>query len=185
MRILLDTNIILDIALEREPFVESATRLFKESRRKNILLCMTSTTITDLYYVHRKVKGKKEALLFIRELLQFIDVISVDKDIIVDALNSEVSDFEDAIQVCSAKKESITTIVTRDESDFIKSGFSEVLLADGLERVLLRPGKNWNEASVPLLSHSLFIKLFEGQEFRSGFVGCFFGISGFTFHIFK
>ena len=96
-----------------------------------------------------------------------------------------VSDFEDAIQVCSAKKESITTIVTRDESDFIKSGFSEVLLADGLERVLLRPGKNWNEASVPLLSHSLFIKLFEGQEFRSGFVGCFFGISGFTFHIFK
>lgn len=50
-----------------------------------------------------------------------MDVVSVDKQIILQALYSEMSDFEDAIQVFSAKQEAITIIITRNNVDFIKS----------------------------------------------------------------
>ena len=85
---------------------------------------MTATTVTDLYYITRKEKGKATALSFIEELIQFVDVISVGKNIILEALRSDIPDFEDAIQVCSANQEEITTIVTRNKKDFIKSGLN-------------------------------------------------------------
>lgn len=124
MRILIDTNVILDIALDREPFVEDAVMLFTTAQKQIIQMFMTATTVTDLYYVTRKEKGKETALSFISELIQSVDVISVDKDIILNALRSEVPDFEDAIQVCAANQEGITTIVTRNEKDFTMSGLN-------------------------------------------------------------
>lgn len=122
MKILIDTNVILDIALKREPFVEHAALFLKTAQQQMIRLFMTATTVTDLYYITRKEKGKKTALSFIEDLLQFVNVTSVDKNIIIKALRSEMSDFEDAIQAYSAKQEAITTIVTRNEKDFIRSG---------------------------------------------------------------
>ena len=59
---------------------------------------------------------------FITDLLNVVDVSTVDKSVVVAALNSGLSDFEDAIQVGSAKQENIQTIVTRNEADFLGSG---------------------------------------------------------------
>jgi predicted nucleic acid-binding protein len=122
MKILLDTNVILDILLDREPSAETAFPLFKTAHKKDIPMFMTATTVTDLYYVTRKEKGKSAALGFIEELIGFVDVVSVDKNIIVEALQADFPDFEDGIQACSANREEITTIVTRNEKDFRKSG---------------------------------------------------------------
>lgn len=122
MRILIDTNVILDMALEREPFAEHAALLFKTAHEESIQMFMTATTITDLYYIYRKEKGKDAALSFIRDLLQFVQIASVGKKVIFDALKSGVSDFEDAVQVCSAKQEGIETVITRNEKDFAASG---------------------------------------------------------------
>ena len=63
MKILIDTNVILDIALEREPFVKQAAMLLKAAQQYKIQLFMTATTVTDLYYITRKEKGKETALL--------------------------------------------------------------------------------------------------------------------------
>jgi predicted nucleic acid-binding protein len=124
MKILLDTNVILDILLDREPFAETAVLLFKAAHKKEIPMFMTATTVTDLYYITRKEKGKSKALDFIGELIGIVDVVSVDKNIIVEALRTDLTDFEDAIQVCSANREGIATIVTRNEKDFIGSGLN-------------------------------------------------------------
>lgn len=124
MKILLDTNVILDILLDREPFAETAVLLFKAAHKQEIHMFMTATTVTDLYYVTRKEKGKSAALGFIEELIGFVDVVSVDKNIIVEALHTDLTDFEDAIQVCSANREGIATIVTRNEKDFFMSGLN-------------------------------------------------------------
>lgn len=124
MKLLLDTNVILDIALKREPFVEQAVLLLKTAQRCSLQLFMTATTVTDLYYITRKEKGKETALAFIEDLLQFVEVASVDKQIILHALRSEMPDFEDAIQAYSARQENITTIITRNEGDFAKSGLN-------------------------------------------------------------
>ena len=60
-------------------------------------------------------------MAFLKDLFQFVDIASVDKQIILQSLDSNIPDFEDAIQVFSAKQEAIKTIITRNEADFTTS----------------------------------------------------------------
>lgn len=121
MKILLDTNVILDIALQREPFVAHAIDVLRIAQHRRFALFVTATTITDLYYIARKAKGRENALGFLRELLQFVEVAGVDRQVIVDALQSDMIDFEDAVQDYAAQRAGITMIITRNQADFTQS----------------------------------------------------------------
>jgi predicted nucleic acid-binding protein len=121
-RILLDTNIILDIALKREPHFELSSKIFELFDKKHITGYITATTVTDIYYIARKEKGNEIALEFISNLIEIIDVIGVDKGIIVKALKSNLKDFEDAVQASAAEYYEVEIIVTRNKSDFLNSG---------------------------------------------------------------
>jgi predicted nucleic acid-binding protein len=121
-RLLLDTNIILDIALKREPHFELSSKIFELIDKKRIIGYITASTVTDIYYISRKEKGKEIAIEFISNLIEIVDVIGVDKNIIVKALKSDLKDFEDAVQVSAAKYNEIEIIVTRNKSDFFESG---------------------------------------------------------------
>ena len=121
MRVLLDTNVILDILLKRQPFVEHAKMVLQTAQQGQCKFFMTATTVTDVYYLARKAKGKAVALEFIEDFLQYVEVAAIDKGIILQALRSEIGDFEDAIQECAAQNEAITIIVTRNTQDFKKS----------------------------------------------------------------
>lgn len=118
MKLLLDTNILLDIALKRQPFVVQAAHVLTTAQHRQLPLYMTATTITDLFYIVRKAKGKDVALAFIQDLLQYVDVAAVDKSVVMRALKLGLADFEDAIQVGSAEKAGIDVIITRNEPDF-------------------------------------------------------------------
>ncbi|MCF8076391.1 MAG: PIN domain-containing protein [Desulfotignum sp.] len=118
MNLLLDTNILLDIALKRQPFVEQAAQVLSTAQHRKFPLYMTATTITDLFYIVRKAKGKDIALAFIEDLLQYVDVAAVDKWVILRALKLGLADFEDAVQVGAAEKAGIDVIITRNEPDF-------------------------------------------------------------------
>ena len=118
MKVLLDTNVILDIVLERHPFDEQAISLLQATRQNDSVLFVTATTITDLYYVTRKAKGHTVALNFIGDLLEFADVAGVDKEVITYALHSQILDFEDAIQESATRARNIDVIVTRNVADF-------------------------------------------------------------------
>lgn len=119
--ILVDTNIILDIVLERVPFVEQAVQLLQKTQDSGIEIFLSATTITDLYYIIRKAKGKDVAIKFLKNLLAFVEIASVDKNVILQALESDIADFEDAVQENSAINENISTLVTRNEADFRNS----------------------------------------------------------------
>lgn len=134
MRVLIDTNVILDIVLEREPFVEHAVQLLHTAQQTNIQLFLTATTITDLYYITRKAKGRAIALEFIADLLQFMEIAGVDKEIIMQALHSDIIDFEDAIQENAAKSQAIQLIITRNETDFAASALEIQTPASFLSR---------------------------------------------------
>jgi len=121
-RLLLDTNIILDIALKREPHFEHSSKIFELIDRKRIIGYITASTVTDIYYISRKEKGNEIAIEFISNLIEIIDVIGVDKSTIVKALKSNLKDFEDAVQVSAAENYDIEIIVTRNKSDFLNSG---------------------------------------------------------------
>ena len=116
--VLIDTNIILDIALQRYPFFEEASQIFAKIDRGEIMGFITASSVTDIYYMSRKSCGQEKTIAFIGELIDICEVLSVTKENIIDALNTEFKDFEDAIQYCVADMNKMDMIVTRNKTDF-------------------------------------------------------------------
>lgn len=125
-KILLDTNIILDFFLERTPFIKDAEKILKLAFNKKITAYITSTSVTDIFYIAKKKLGKEETLTLLIELLTFIDIANVNKEIILNALRSKLTDFEDAVQDNSAKYNNINLIITRDKKDY-KNAISTII----------------------------------------------------------
>ena len=121
-KIILDTNIILDIALERREFFEDAKKVMILINQNGLSPFITATTITDIYYILKKSKGHQPTIAFLSGLFNFIDIAGVTKDVVLTALTSVMTDFEDAIQVETAKLNGIDAIITRNDSDFEHSG---------------------------------------------------------------
>lgn len=117
-RIFIDTDIVLDVALAREPFLE-ASRLVLALLENNIAIgFISSNCIANIYYILRKAGGDKTARLFISKLLKYITVISIDHSTVIEALNSGFGDFEDALQNFSAIRNQCDCIVTRNIEDY-------------------------------------------------------------------
>ena len=121
MKILFDTNVILDVMLLREPFLKSSAFLLAEVERRNIEGFVCSTTVTTIHYLVEKTKGRKTALSQIENLLKIFQVTQVDKSCLESALKSKIIDFEDAVLNESASRERVDGIVTRNEKDFKQS----------------------------------------------------------------
>jgi predicted nucleic acid-binding protein len=134
-RVLIDSNIILDVALRRKPFIKISSRIFDKIGERKIKGFVTASSITDIYYLMKKVSGREKTLAFIRELTGVIEVLNVTKRNIIDALNTNFKDFEDAVQYCVAEMNRIDIIVTRDKSDFNLSSI-EVCTPDELIKKL-------------------------------------------------
>lgn len=120
-KILLDTNIILDIALERREFFETSKELMLTINNHSIPAFVSATTVTDIYYILKKSKGHHLTIAFLKNLFEFIDIIDVYKEVILIALDSEITDFEDAVQTECAIQNDINIIVTRNIADFKNS----------------------------------------------------------------
>lgn len=121
MKILFDTNIILDVYLLRDPFFKPATNLLAEVERKNIDGYVCSTTVTTIHYLVSQVKGTIEAKRQVKNLLRLFNVAGVGKRELELALNSKISDYEDAVINESALNENVEGIVTRNLKDFTNS----------------------------------------------------------------
>jgi predicted nucleic acid-binding protein len=119
--ILIDTNIILDFLLERKPFNEDSEKILKSVFNHSIKGYISATTVTDIYYIMRKERDLTTAKDFIKNLVSFINVANVNGKIILSSLKSDIKDFEDAVQECSAIFNDIDIIITRNEKDFISS----------------------------------------------------------------
>ena len=141
MRILLDTNIILDIALRREPHFTYSSEVFKAIDNNIILGYVTVTTITDIYYIAKREKGHQIALDFISNLIEIIDIIGIDRNIIIKSLGSQISDFEDAIQSISSLLNNIDYIITRNQKDFSKSDIKALTPAEFVNLIIKKDSK--------------------------------------------
>ncbi|MCF8308701.1 MAG: PIN domain-containing protein [Bacteroidales bacterium] len=126
MKVLLDTNIILDYLLKRPQFFESARTLFKWAFDGTITAFISASAVTDIYHLVSRARNHDTALNFIKDLTHFIDVADIDKSVILKALHSKIVDFEDAVQNFTAQKSGIRYIITRNEGDF-KNSELEVL----------------------------------------------------------
>ncbi|MEG4418065.1 PIN domain-containing protein [Microcoleus sp. LAD1_D5] len=118
MKILIDTNIIVDVALEREPFFAESDRILTFVEEAQIQGYISASTFSDLYYIIRRDRGRDWTLDFLRQLATFCQVATVDNSVISMALTCNFKDFEDAIQYSTAVINRIDAIVTRNPRDF-------------------------------------------------------------------
>ena len=125
MRVLVDTNIILDVALQRENFFVDSDNILKLCRDKKIYGVLAAHTITNLFYILRKKFSNEKCREIIMELLTIFKVESIDTAKISRALlNKNFKDFEDCLQVECAKAANVDYIITRDKTDFAESEIS-------------------------------------------------------------
>ena len=120
-KLLIDTNVLLDISINRELFINDAIKFFRITKDNNSVCYITSNTITDIYYISKKVIGHSNSISFLISILKIVELINIDKTIIINALESGFSDFEDAIQYFSATESKIDYIITRNKKDFKNS----------------------------------------------------------------
>lgn len=118
MRILVDTNIILDFYLKRPDFFEDALQIIQLVGTGKVEAFVSATTITDIYYIAHKFSGRIMAKDLLFDLVRIVKVATVDSNTILQALNSNFKDFEDAVQIFTAYKHKIDGIVTRNPNDF-------------------------------------------------------------------
>jgi predicted nucleic acid-binding protein len=126
-RIFIDTNIVLDFLLEREPFVEDAASLFAKIDTGEIAGFIAATTITNIYYIIRKAAGVTVAQDAISQILTDLHICAVDKNILETAVALNFRDFEDGVQYACAMKSMVDVIVTRDVSGFLGSEIPVIL----------------------------------------------------------
>jgi len=135
MRVVLDTNIILDIALRREPHFLDSSGVFMKIDSSVVYGFVTATTITDIYYISKKEKGHQVSIDFITNLIEIIDVIGIDRRVIIESLLSKIADFEDAVQSVSSFLNNIDYIITRNQKDFSESSVKAITPKEFLDLV--------------------------------------------------
>jgi len=122
MRVLIDTNVVLDFLQDREPFVDDAAKLFAKIDAGEIEGFISAITITNIYYIIRKVSGKIAAQDAIVQILTDLQICAVDKGILEQAIALNFQDFEDAVQCACGIANEVDAIITRDISGFVNAG---------------------------------------------------------------
>ncbi len=120
--ILIDSDVIMDFFLDREPFRNDASLILSMCERKRINGYVTPIIISNVYYLLRKVGKRETVVSSLKDLISFIDIIDVNKAIVIHALNADFNDFEDALQNYAAQySKKISTIITRNIKDYKQS----------------------------------------------------------------
>ncbi len=118
MKVLFDTNVVLDIALNRTPFVEHAALLWRLAEQKEIMGCLSNTSVTDIFYIVNKHAGKAKARGFIADILDTFKLVDIDEEGFRQALNEEIADFEDAVQYVICTQNDCDVLATRNKADY-------------------------------------------------------------------
>ncbi len=116
--ILIDLNIILDVLQKREPFYESAASLLAAAETGKIDGYVAAHRITTLFYLFEKDKGRAEAKAAITNLLQIPKIAPIDQDTIEQALNLDLADFENAVQMMAAVQCKLDCLISRNTKGF-------------------------------------------------------------------
>jgi predicted nucleic acid-binding protein len=118
VKVVFDTNVVLDVLLDRAPHVGVAARLFAlvDNGRVDGMIC--ATTATTIFYIAARSFGRARAHRQVREVLALFSIAPVDRDVLDRALDLEFEDFEDAVLCEAARSAGAAAIVTRDSAGF-------------------------------------------------------------------
>lgn len=130
MRILADTNIIIDVLTSREPWNKSAEKIVLMAANHTIEMYITASSATDIYYLIRKhLHNAETAKVIMGKLFSLTGILEVTANDCMDALASAISDYEDAVVEKVAHRNDIDYIVTRNIKDY-QAGDTKIILPD-------------------------------------------------------
>ena len=118
MKVLIDSNVVLDILLKNEGLYTGSIAVFAHAEQNLLTGFISASAVTDIYYITKKRHGKEIALKAVKKILQVFHPATVTGDDIFKALDLDWGDFEDAVQYIVGESCSIDFIVTRNINDF-------------------------------------------------------------------
>ena len=121
MILMIDTNIILDIILKREPFFEESYLTLLNTEENSDLTLLSASAMTDIFYILRKAVGRQTAYETMLDMQSFVTYSDVVEEDIENALHSPMRDLEDALVAAVAARKKADYIVTRNTADFESS----------------------------------------------------------------
>ncbi len=131
MKLLFDTNVVLDVLLARRPFVGESQQLFAAVEEKKIDGYLCATTVTTVFYIAAKAVGASAAKKSLEQLFELFDVAPVDGSVLVKAMQMK-SDFEDGVIAASASRVGCHAIITRNAAEFKKTSVTLYSPAEAL-----------------------------------------------------
>jgi predicted nucleic acid-binding protein len=119
MRVLFDTNIILDVLLERIPWRVEADAIYEAARQGKLTVSVTTLSIANVFYIGRRLVGLENAFQVVQDCLSAFDILPVERRTLESALLLPGPDFEDKIQIAAAIEANLDGIITRDPAGFV------------------------------------------------------------------
>lgn len=129
-KVFVDTDIIYDLLAEREPFYTSAAYLFTLADEGKIQVYISALSLANIHYLLSKKTTEEESKEILRKFKVLVHVSPLTEKVIDLALNSEFSDFEDAIQYFSALQNDIEVLITRNLKDYRKAQITVLTAQD-------------------------------------------------------
>lgn len=121
-KVLIDTDVILDFFFDRQPYAEYASQVIGLCESNKIKGYVTPVIYSNVYYLLRQTASHDKVIENLKQLIMITDVLVMDKEVVINALNSGFKDFEDGMQNFAAMKNGeIDVILTRNLKDFNKS----------------------------------------------------------------
>jgi predicted nucleic acid-binding protein len=133
-KILIDTNILLDYFLKREPFYQYAKKIISLCKSDEIQGCIASHSISNMFFILRKEYSSKERRILLLDLCLIFTVIDINKSKLINSLkNEDFTDFEDCLQMECAKEFDAKYIITRNIDDYKTSEIPSITPKEYLE----------------------------------------------------
>ncbi len=135
MKILIDTNVILDVLCNRKDFVEDSLKIFRYCETTQINGCISALSIPNIVYIMRKELDEEKIKEILTTLTSLFTVIDLRETDLLRAADLEFSDYEDALQAVCASRAKVNYIVTRNIKDFAHSPVPAIKPGELLERL--------------------------------------------------
>jgi len=126
VKVLLDTNVVLDVLLDRKPHSADSAQLFRLVEEGQVSGMLCATTLTTLDYLLSQSLGRSDTRKVLARLIRLFEIAPVNRTVIENALRSHMTDFEDAVLDQAAHQAGVDAILTRNGKDF-KKAFCTVL----------------------------------------------------------
>lgn len=121
MKLLIDTNVILDMIFNRKG-CEDSVKLFRKAEQGGNGTYITASAVTDLFYIIRKeTHDSEQTYRILRNIFKLTKILSVTEYDIIDAFGEKWKDFEDCVQFTVAKNNGMDCIISSNKKDYVSS----------------------------------------------------------------